>query len=119
MTKLLLGLNLAAAVAAFGASVWAAAVGDLSLRARHNAAAMLAAGYCAVIVAQIVGTPGGAPWADIARGLGVVAWPVVWVWPAVASTRRWLRLRAELESILTIKNEDEGDDEGVEGDESV
>lgn len=110
MTRTLLAINLAGAVVAFVVNVWASHMGDRKLRSRHLAIAMLAVGFAVAIAGQLLVGPDVNDWLVVTRGLGVAAWGIVWVWPAVAATRRWQRMRAEVVETLNTARDVMGEE---------
>lgn len=111
MSALLLVFNLAGAIAAFVANVWASHAGDRALRGRYLAIAALAAGFVVAITGQLLAWPEVEGWLVVTRGLGTAAWLVVWVWPAVAATRRWRRMRAEVVETLNTARDAMGEEQ--------
>lgn len=110
MARALLALNLAGAIAAFAANVWASHMGDRTLRGRYLAIAMLAAAFVVAIAGQLLTWPDVEDWLVVTRGLGIAAWGIVWVWPAVAATRRWRRMRAEVVETLNTARDAMGEE---------
>lgn len=90
LTVLLLWLNLAGALAAVVTNARAAASPHPRDRFEFGAACTLAVIFTAAIVAQLVWDD--PPWSrDLARSVGLAAWPFVWCWPAIATVRRQRR----------------------------
>lgn len=58
-------------------------------RAVHRATAMLAAFYALGYVAVLCNFVAVLPWSQFFRGVSLLVYPLVWIYPAVMSGRRW------------------------------
>ena len=86
MSTTLLVVNMAGAIAALAANVWAALTGPTSHRPIRAAVAVLAAIYVGLYLASLFGGMTETVRVALAQGVGPAVWLLVWVAPAIRST---------------------------------
>jgi hypothetical protein len=90
-------VNIAMVAASVVINWRAAQHGVVRYRVVHAAVAALSGVYAAGYLVLLLGDVSVENWSSIFRGVSVVAWPVVWWWPALTSLRVHRELRAALQ----------------------
>lgn len=63
----------------------------LATRRRFQWIGLLSLLYAAGYIAVLLGKVPVATWSSYFRGVSMLAWPMVWIWPAVADAMKWRR----------------------------
>lgn len=74
-------------------------------RRMHRAIGYLSAVYVAGYAWLLSGTVSVVRWSQIFRGVSLVAFPLVWIAPAVMTARGWQRVRAAAQQIVRAAEE--------------
>lgn len=100
-------VSLVLALVAVAANIAAARVAPREWRAQHLVIATLGALYAAGYLVLLVARPDVAEWSNVMRGLGPLAWWLVWVRPALYAGRSWRSTFATLARLSAWPHEHE------------
>lgn len=104
--EIVLAVNVAMVAISVVLAWRAARHGVYRLRSAHTASATIGLIYVFGYAWLLFGDVSVTTWSAIFRGVSLVAWPVVWWWPSILSTRIHRSLRDALER--HIESEDGG-----------
>ena len=96
--ELIIAVNALLALGSVVVNAWAARDGLLRFRVVHAAVASLGVLYALLYGWLLLFDPPLQTWSSVGRGLSVTAWPIVWVWPALASVRAMRELHSAIRS---------------------
>lgn len=71
----------------------------------HQAAAILAAFYGVGYVAVLCGAVQVLPWSQFFRGVSLLAFPLVWIYPAIMAGQRWKHDTMAARRLVTLARE--------------
>jgi len=95
LNSVVLWCNVAGALLAFGANMWAAFTGWRDWLWLRLTIAVFAAFYAVSYATFALGWWTLEQWSPFMRGVSVVVWPVVWAGPPIHSTAVWRRMVRE------------------------
>lgn len=96
--ELIIAVNALLALGSVVVNACAARDGLLRFRVVHAAVASLALCYVALYGWLLLFDPPLQTWSSVGRGLSVTAWPIVWVWPPLASAQSMRELHSAIRS---------------------
>lgn len=96
---IVLGNALLALLAAV-VGLWAATRGVPALRVIHAATGALALLYALSYGYLLVDLDGRLRrWSEVMRGVALIVWPIAWIWPPLASVRRYREAKARVDRL--------------------
>jgi len=96
--ELIIAVNALLALGSVVVNACAARDGLLRFRVVHAADASLGVLYALLYGWLLLFDPPLQTWSSVGRGLSVTAWPIVWVWPPLASAQSMRELHSAIRS---------------------
>jgi len=97
---IVIAVNMVMVLAAVAINWRASQHGVVRYRIVHAAVAALSGVYAAGYLVLMLGDVSVENWSSVMRGVSIVAWPVVWWWPALTSLRVHRELKEALQAHL-------------------